>query len=653
MKQSPRPNLIAVLWVVILGVFPGSISGQTKNDSLMATFAGIKDDSTRIDSMLKQGFELSFYDPLLTVWLCEQVAADPYTQSHFKFRLGTLNLAGVAYTHLNMDALAMGKFTEMLRIADSMGTDFGKSSAWNNIGNIQSAVGNHEEALKTYRNARALFLAKNNKENALLAWTNIAQSHLDLQQYELAIKVCDSALLAVEDTLDTSSLEAIYSALGGAYSELKDYKKAIHYINMAIEISVTAGRKYYEALLLLNRANAYRQINELDSAEADAQRALQINLELGATETVVSSYGELAAIAKAKGDPGSALAWMEKGKALSDSLQKDESDAALANYQALYSVNQKDAEIALLNKGKDLQAANLRNVWYLFGLVSVVLLAALVILVVLVRSNQARRRVNEELHRKNAQVLAQHAQITEQNTTLSDRNDELKALNHEMAGILHVVAHDLKAPLSQLNGLLAVFEDDSPLSPTQTKVIGMAKKVTANASNLVNDLLELGGAEQQTASLPQVSVAMKALIADVVSTFAHTAARKSIAIETSLPEEDITCMTAPNHLRRVLENLVSNALKFSPQQTQVTLSLAKEGETVCITVADQGPGISTEDQKHLYRKFHRLTARPTHGESSSGLGLAIVKTLVEQLGGTITLHSELGKGARFEVRIPA
>jgi signal transduction histidine kinase len=653
MKQLQSINLTALLWVVLLGALPLGVSAQTKNDSLLATFSGIEDDSTRIDSMLTQGFTLSFSDPLLTIWLCKQMASEPYVQSHYKFRLKTLNLMGVAYTHLNMDDLAMEQLTEMLRIADSVGTDFGKSAAWNNIGNIQSAAGNHAEALKTYRNARALFLANGVKANALLAWTNIANCYLDLKQYDQAIEVCDSALLAVEDTNDTGSLEAIYSALGGAYSELKDYKKAIYFTNLAIKIVANEGRKYYEGRLLLTRSSIFRQLNQLDSAETDAQLALQLNLELEATETVVLSYHELAAIAKAKGDPNSALAWMEKGKALSDSLQKDESKAALANYQALYSVYQKDAEIELLNKNKDLQAANLRGVWYLFGLMSVVLLAALGILFVLIRSNRARRRVNEELQVKNAQIVAQHAQISAQNATLSDRNEQLNTLNHEMKGILHVVAHDLKAPLNQLNGLMAVIEDDTTLGPAQVKVVSMAKKVTHNARKLVDDLLELGGAEQQTAGLEKEAISLTKLLAEVASAFAPEADRKAIAIKTVLPADTLTCTTVPSHLRRILENLVSNALKFSPENTQVTLTLAREGDTFCIAVADQGPGISLDDQKQLYRKFQRLSARPTQGESSSGLGLAIVKTLVEQLKADITLHSELGQGSRFEVRLPA
>jgi signal transduction histidine kinase len=117
-------------------------------------------------------------------------------------------------------------------------------------------------------------------------------------------------------------------------------------------------------------------------------------------------------------------------------------------------------------------------------------------------------------------------------------------------------------------------------------------------------------------------------------------------------DDEAVCQTEPNQLRRVLENLLSNALKFSPSGKTVQISLTQSAGVHRIAIKDQGPGISPADQKNLYRKFHKLSARPTGGESSSGLGLAIVKTLVEQLGGEIALTSEVGVGSSFVVSFP-
>jgi signal transduction histidine kinase len=112
---------------------------------------------------------------------------------------------------------------------------------------------------------------------------------------------------------------------------------------------------------------------------------------------------------------------------------------------------------------------------------------------------------------------------------------------------------------------------------------------------------------------------------------------------------------------QVVENLLSNAIKFSPKNSGVTVAIERENENraaeahpcIVITVADEGPGLSDEDKTKLFGKFARLSAQPTGGEHSTGLGLSIVKKLVEAMRGDIRCESELGKGARFIVRLPA
>jgi two-component system sensor histidine kinase/response regulator len=104
---------------------------------------------------------------------------------------------------------------------------------------------------------------------------------------------------------------------------------------------------------------------------------------------------------------------------------------------------------------------------------------------------------------------------------------------------------------------------------------------------------------------------------------------------------------------QILDNLISNALKYSPPKTTVHVHTLPEREHVVVSVRDEGPGINEEDQKKLFQKFSRLSARPTGGESSTGLGLAIVKRLAEAMSGTVQCHSVPGSGATFSLRLPA
>jgi signal transduction histidine kinase len=103
---------------------------------------------------------------------------------------------------------------------------------------------------------------------------------------------------------------------------------------------------------------------------------------------------------------------------------------------------------------------------------------------------------------------------------------------------------------------------------------------------------------------------------------------------------------------QILDNLISNALKYSPPNTTVHVHALPEKDYVVINVRDEGPGISEADQKKLFQKFTRLTARPTGGESSTGLGLAIVKKLAEAMAGSVQCRSTMGAGSTFTLRLP-
>jgi len=103
------------------------------------------------------------------------------------------------------------------------------------------------------------------------------------------------------------------------------------------------------------------------------------------------------------------------------------------------------------------------------------------------------------------------------------------------------------------------------------------------------------------------------------------------------------------YTEQIIENLVSNAIKYSPNGSKVHVEATDNGETVRVSVRDEGPGLTPEDQKKLFRKFQPLSAKPTGGETSTGLGLSIVKTFTEKMGGKVSYETQLGKGTTFHI----
>lgn len=169
--------------------------------------------------------------------------------------------------------------------------------------------------------------------------------------------------------------------------------------------------------------------------------------------------------------------------------------------------------------------------------------------------------------------------------------------------------------------------------------------------NLINDLLDVSVIESGKFELRPVATDISLLAKSRMNLIALSADQKGIDLEVSLgnvPE----IMIDRNRIGRVIDNLLTNALKFSDAGTKVNLSTTIGDGKVIITVTDQGQGIPEEEQDQLFGTFQKLSARPTGDERSIGLGLSIVKQIVDAHKGQISVSSEKGKGSTFSVMLP-
>jgi signal transduction histidine kinase len=167
--------------------------------------------------------------------------------------------------------------------------------------------------------------------------------------------------------------------------------------------------------------------------------------------------------------------------------------------------------------------------------------------------------------------------------------------------------------------------------------------------DLINDLLDANAIEQGRYAGQLEPTDLRVLVATSIQQCRTASARKQIALDFAAGPP---CWADADRKAtlQIFDNLISNALKYSPIGSRVTLSLEARADCAEFQVRDQGPGISDEDQKKLFRKHTRLSARPTGGESSVGLGLSIVKRLAEAMGGSVACESSFGHGATFIVR---
>lgn len=234
---------------------------------------------------------------------------------------------------------------------------------------------------------------------------------------------------------------------------------------------------------------------------------------------------------------------------------------------------------------------------------------------------------------------------------LEASNEQLVNLNNEKNEFLGIAAHDLKNPLTSI--ILGAEMLRMVNHPERTpKIADTILNASTRMRDLITNLLDANAIEEGrfTSNLERCNLG--ALLEQCVEHNAAAALRKEIALEISTPGE-AWARADRTATMQILDNFISNAIKYSPYQSTVRLRTAAADGKVAIAIADEGPGLSVEDQQKLFRKFTRLSSKPTGGESSNGLGLSIVKRLAEAMGGSVTCQSTLGDGSTFTVHLPA
>jgi Signal transduction histidine kinase len=265
------------------------------------------------------------------------------------------------------------------------------------------------------------------------------------------------------------------------------------------------------------------------------------------------------------------------------------------------------------------------------------------------------RQLAEQNRRLQKTVEERTAELREKNSTLTEMNHTLSQLNSEKNEFMGIAAHDLKNPLGAIRGFAEMLEEDVADMP-QEEVVDTAAKIKKSANlmfALVSNLLDVNRIEQNKMEVNLEPCDLWETVRQTVENYRQRALAKQIQLHFGENERPPLVVADATQLVQIMDNLVSNAVKYSPNGKNVYVRVYQMDRRIRAEVKDEGPGISAEDQRRLFGKFARLSARPTAGEHSTGLGLAIVKRLVESMHGEVWCESHPGDGAAFLVELPA
>lgn len=235
---------------------------------------------------------------------------------------------------------------------------------------------------------------------------------------------------------------------------------------------------------------------------------------------------------------------------------------------------------------------------------------------------------------------------------ISKLYQEIQENEEELNDLMGIVAHDLKSPLNKVLGLIQLLPLVGELNNEQKLYIEMVNKVIESGRKLIDDILIINEHESHFDTLNLEVFNVNDAILELINTHQNQTKQKNILIQFTSTVQDLEFISDKDAIIRVLDNLLSNALKFSFPDKSIFVSLKVEKDEVIISIKDEGQGISEEDQQKMFRKFQKLSAKPTGGENSTGLGLSIIKVLIEKLKGKITFESQVGLGTTFFVHLP-
>jgi signal transduction histidine kinase len=234
---------------------------------------------------------------------------------------------------------------------------------------------------------------------------------------------------------------------------------------------------------------------------------------------------------------------------------------------------------------------------------------------------------------------------------LEEKNLMLEKLSKEKTKFLQIAAHDLRNPLIVVRGLADSLSDPDMSDVEKQDCVNYIVSSTDRMSELIKNLLEIQVIEAGKMIVSPKQFSLTELINSYLAHNAHVASVKQTHIEVHLPEQEVTLFSDPARIEQILDNYVSNAIKYSPINSKVYLYLDQSDTHIVLKIKDEGPGLNESELDKLFKQFSTASSVPRPGEHATGLGLAIVKKIADALNAEVGCISEKGKGCTFFIKL--
>lgn len=509
----------------------------------------------------------------------------------------------------------------------------------------------YKEAIKNFNDSRNFLSTCNDfgsfyrtqeiYDNIGLCFAKIGEHDSALAFYNKAINYLNDGykLYAADQQLLLDKAKGvILGNMGSAYQELGNWEQAHKLYEQSIAINNVPEYDMTDALYTrIKLADLYINKQMLNKAKAELDTAAIISAQLNRVEPKLRWYKVMSKYYNALNDNREAVIYLTKYINLKDTI--DQRNNSLEHIELESKVTNMERE-AKINELKKTDASTTK----LLALAIVVAFLAAVVSFLLYRNWRISSRNYNELKQLNIRINDQKEQLKR---VLKDLNNAA----NEKDRILKAVSHDMRSPVNASLALAELISNDKEhLTAEQQDYLLLLKDSCNNALGLTKDLLEI--ATLSSEKIEKELVDVKGLIGSTTGLLKFKAAEKNQEIELNLTEEAVLAVLNKEKIMRVVTNLITNAIKFSPTDSIISVKLMKVTGGLQLSVKDNGIGIPDELKSKIFDLFTEAKRFGTAGEQPFGLGLSISKQIVEVHGGTIWFESVAQQGTTFYVSIP-
>jgi len=555
-----------------------------------------------------------------------------HNQENTPIEADLYNRQGGNYILLGFYELGLEQLLKARSIYRELGDQDKLITILNNIGVVWLKLNDYNNALATYTELESY--APTDPNILVPLNYNFANIYHDIGQYEKALGYAEESLNVLPDGDQRAS--QIYYMLGNIQAALGDLETANQSYLTSIELYTEQSNELNTVQPKLGLARLFIQQGDLDAALAQATESLQIALRGESLPDRVEALGVLSTIAEEQGNLELALSYYKSYTEFSDSLKSISVNQEIANLIAENEYEHERHELLIAQQEEQLQASSqLTRQRIVIGAAFLLILLVLTLLIFQRRTAIERKKNNELLIRKN-QIIEEKAQKLDESNSVKNR-------------LFSIIAHDLRNPLSSLQGVIELLEMKAASKKDLDRILPYVANKFENTSILLTNLLEWSMSQMEGYQIVPESFDLGKLAREKFGIIEAKAREKELRVY--LSPEPIMVFADKSMMGIVVLNMLSNCVKFTGHQGTIRLESSKKEGNMLISISDSGTGIPEERLPRILDDGFYST-EGTGGEKGTGLGLTICKEFVQKNNGSIWIESEKGKGTTVSFTLP-